>query len=167
MRKLSVLLVAGALLLAACGDNGDDGDPLASGGRGGQATDTTESTMGDMAAGGDMAGMDHSGNATANCSPSGTSLSITASDTKFDKTCLAVPAGQAFTITFDNKDSRAHNIVLLKSHTDTAQPPFRAELIQGPKVETLNVGVLPLPPGTYAFHCEVHPSQMSGTLIVQ
>ena len=166
MRKLSVVLMAGALLLPACGDSDDDSDPVASGGGGGQTT----TTMGDMAGmpGMDpnMPGMDHSGHQTSTCSPSGTALTITASERKFDKDCLAAPTGQAFTIAFDNKDAGTnHNIVILKSHTDTGQPLFRAPLIQGAKVETLNVSALQA--GTYAFHCEVHPNAMSGSFVVK
>ena len=160
MRKLSIVLMAGAFLFAACGDSDDGGDPLATG-DGGQVTETT------MAGGGDHAGhTDHAGNATSTCSPSGTSLSITASERKFDKNCLAAPAGQAFTIAFDNKDAGTnHNIVILKSHTDTGQPLFRAPLVQGAKVENLSVNGLAA--GTYAFHCEVHPAAMSGTFVVK
>ena len=158
MRKLSVLLVAGALLFGACGDDDDSGDAASTGEGGGQAAQTTMDP--------DMPGMDHSGHETSTCEPSGTSLSITASERKFDKDCLAAPTGQSFTIAFDNKDAGTnHNIVVLRSHTDTGQPLFRAPLIQGPKTETLNVNGLPA--GSYAFHCEVHPSAMSGSFVVK
>jgi plastocyanin len=162
MRKLSVVLVAGALLLAACGDGEDSGDPLALP-DGGQATETTQGGMAHGQGGGEHA--DHGGNPTSSCSPSGTSLSITASGTSFNKDCLAAPAGQPFTLAYDNKDPATHNIVILRSHTDTGQPLFRAPLVSGPKTETFNVGALPA--GTYAFHCEVHPSRMSGTFVVR
>lgn len=161
MRRLSVALVAAVLLLAGCGDSEDEGDPLALPG-GGQATETTQ---GGMAHGGGGEHADHEGNPTSACSPSGTSLAITASGTAFDKDCLAAPAGQAFTLAFDNKDSATHNIVILRSHTDTGQPLFRAPIVQGPRTETFNVGALPA--GSYAFHCEVHPQRMSGTFVVR
>ncbi len=166
MRKLSVVLVAGALLFAACGDSDDD--PVASGDAGRTQTTDTGATDNTGMPGMDpnMPGMDHSGHQTSSCSPSGTSLSITASERKFDKDCLAAPTGQAFTLAFDNKDAGTnHNIVILKSHTDTGQPLFRAPLIQGAKVETLNVPGLAA--GDYAFHCEVHPSAMSGSFVVK
>ncbi len=163
MQRLSVVLVAGALLFAACGDSDDGGDPLATA-DGGQAAPTT--AMGMHGGGGGGQHADHGGNPTSTCSPSGTSLSITASGTKFDKDCLAAPAGQAFTVAFDNKDAGTnHNIVVLRSHTDTGQPLFRAPLVQGPKTENFSVNALPA--GTYAFHCEVHPSAMSGTFVVR
>lgn len=162
MRKLSLVLLAGALLLAACGDSEDSGDPLATA-DGSQATETTKG-MDHGGGGGEHA--DHAGNPTSTCSPGGTSLTLTASGTAFDKNCLAAPAGQAFTLAFDNKDAGTnHNIVILRSHTDTGQPLFRAPLVQGAKTENLNVGALPA--GTYAFHCEVHPARMSGTFVVK
>ena len=165
MRKLSIVLMACALLFAAWGDSDDGGDPLATG-DGQPATETTKGMdHSGGAAGGEHA--DHAGRPTSTCSPSGTALSITASGTKFDKDCLAAPAGQPFTLAFDNKDAgRNHNIVILRSHTDTGQPLFRPPaLIAGPKLENFTVPALPA--GTYAFHCEVHPSQMSGTFIVK
>lgn len=65
----------------------------------------------------DLAGGDHAGNATSTCSPSGTTLILTASGTKFNTDCLAAPVGQPFNINFDNKDQVAHNIQILESHT--------------------------------------------------
>lgn len=98
------------------------------------------------------------------CSPQGTSLSITAMNTKFDKDCLAVAAGQPFTIRFYNQDSIGHSVAILPSHTST-QPFFRGDIVTGPKAVTYSVPALAAP-GTYHFHCEVHPSLMMGTFIV-
>ena len=153
MRRTAALGLV-ALLLAGCGGDSDDSD-TAAGGDGG--TNTT------MAMGG-AGHTDHLGNPTSNCSPSGNAVTITVNGTKFDKDCLAAPASQAFTITIDNKDSVAHNIAILESHT-ASDVLFRAEIFQGPKSQTFNVGALR--PGTYAFHCEVHPNQMSGTFVVK
>ncbi len=159
MRRLVALAAVSALFLVGCGGGSDqDVDPLAGGppdtqphgGHGGEADHAEHA--------------DHAGNPTTICEPSGTTLSITASGTKFDKDCLAAPANQAFTINYDNKDQLAHNIAILESHsaTDTL---FKAEVFRGPAVKTLNVGALR--PGTYAFHCEVHPSAMSGSFVVK
>jgi LPXTG-motif cell wall-anchored protein len=97
------------------------------------------------------------------CSPAGTSLALTADGHKFDKDCLAVPAGQSFTIQFDNKDSDRHNVAILPSHTATTTL-FEGDIVQGPKSLTYNVPALK--PGTYHFHCEVHPNLMNGAFIV-
>ncbi len=150
MRRLLVLAAVLGLVLVGCGGGSDNSDPLAGG------TGTT--TM-------DHAGpTDHTGNATSTCSPSGTTLAITASGTKFNTDCLAAPAGQAFTVTFDNKDSITHNLTILESHAAT-EALFDAGVIQGPATKTLNVPALKA--GTFAFHCKIHPGLMSGTFIVK
>ena len=52
------------------------------------------------------------------CSPSGTKLSITSFDSKFDKKCLAAPANQAFTIDFTNLDRGIpHNVAIYQDDT--------------------------------------------------
>ena len=95
MRRLTALCAAGVILLSACGDGGDV--ESSSGG--------VTTTAHDMAGTGGAPHTDHVGNPTSDCAPSGTSLTITASGTMFDKDCLAAPASQAFTISYDNKDS--------------------------------------------------------------
>jgi plastocyanin len=157
-RHLAIAAIA-ALLLAACGGGNDDSassSPVAGG--------STPTTMAMGGAGGEHS--EHGGTppVDASCTPSGSTVSIVASGTKFNKTCLAAPAGEPFTLTYENKDSVVHNIVLLESHTAT-DVLFRAELVPGPKTATFNVGALKA--GTFAFHCEVHPGAMTGTLVVK
>lgn len=157
MRRIAAVGIALALSLTGCGGGSeDDSDPIAGGPAGGQ--------MGGHAHGGQGEHADHAGKPTADCSPSGTTLAITAQGTKFDKNCLAAPANQAFTLNFDNKDQLTHNIAILESHSAT-EAMFKADVFRGPAVKTFNVNALR--PGTYAFHCEVHPSQMSGTFVVK
>lgn len=115
-----------------------------------------------MGAGGEHA--DHAGNATSTCSPSGTTLTLTASGTKFNTDCLAAPASQGFTVNFDNKDSLTHNIQILESHS-ASEALFDSGVLPGPGVKSLSVPALK--PGTFAFHCKIHPGQMSGTFIVK
>lgn len=162
MRRTLAIAAVSALLLAACG--GDDGDsanePTAAGST---PTVPTTQALGTGGAGGEHA--EHGGTpAETPCSPSGTTVSIVASGTKFDKACLAAPAGEPFTLSYENRDSLVHNIVFVESHTAT-DVLFRAEVFAGPKTSTFNVGALKA--GTFAFHCEVHPSVMTGTLVVK
>ena len=117
--------------------------------------------MGHDMAGGDHA--DHAGNPTSHCEPSGTTLSITAQGTKFNTDCLAAPANQPFTVTFDNKDQTAHNLTILESHS-ASEAMFDAGIIPA-GTKTLNVPALKA--GTFAFHCKIHPGQMSGTFVVK
>ena len=154
MRRPAAVALIAAMALVGCGGGTDDSDETAGGGSSGTTT----------AMGGMPHPTDHVGNPTSTCSPSGPSVAITVNGTKFDKDCYAAPASQAFTIVYDNKDGLAHNIAILESHT-ASDVLFRAEIFQGPRAQTFNVGALR--PGTYAFHCEVHPAQMSGTFIVK
>ena len=154
MKRMAALCAAVALCVPACGSDGGGESPPAAGG-------TAMRDMPDMSTGQHT---DHVGRPTSDCSPGGTSVSITASGTKFDKDCLAAPASQPFTITYDNKDDIAHNIAVLESHTAT-DVLFRLDVFRGPKAETLRVAALK--PGIYAFHCEVHPALMSGTFVVK
>ena len=158
MRRLFAVAMAGllVLVLTGCGDD-DEETTTESGG-------STETTMDPNM---DMPGMtrhsdDHAGE--AKCEPSGTSLSIVASGTKFDKDCLAAPANQAVTISYENKDTLGHNLAVVKSHTST-DVIARADVFTGPRTVTLNVPGQPA--GTYAFHCEVHPRVMMGTFVVK
>ncbi len=106
---------------------------------------------------------EHGGTPTS-CAPSGTNVSVIASGTRFNSDCLAARAEQPFTLTYENRDSVGHNIVILESHTAT-EVMFRADIFAGPKTSTFNVPALR--PGTFVFHCEVHPSQMRGTFVVE
>jgi plastocyanin len=99
----------------------------------------------------------------ASCSPNGTQLQVTALDGKFDKTCLAAPANQAFTIEFNNLDRGIpHNVAIYRTDTDD-NALFKGELIEGPKKTTYNVPALPA--GNFVFRCDPHPD-MHGSFIV-
>jgi plastocyanin len=153
MRRLVALAAVSALMLVGCGGGNDDkADPLAAG---------TPTTMAGMGAGEHT---DHAGNVTSNCSPAGTTLTITASGTKFNTDCLAAPASQPFMVNFDNKDNLSHNLTILESHSAT-EALFDAGIISGPGIKTLSVPALKA--GTFAFHCKIHPGQMSGTFVVK
>ncbi len=151
MRRLFVVAVVAALLLAGCGD---DGDTETSGG-----TATT-------AAGQHDDGHDHgAAGGEPTCEPSGTSLRITAKDTKFDTNCLAAPAGQLFTVTFENTDSIPHSLAVLKTHTSSEKLFEGVDVFTGPRTVTVEGPALEA--GNYAFHCTVHPTVMQGSFIVK
>lgn len=99
----------------------------------------------------------------ADCSPSGTSLDLVAQNHAFDRDCLAVRAGEAFTIRFENRDADRHNVAILPSHTST-ETLFGGDIIPGPK-NTI-YAVPNLKAGTYHFHCEIHPNLMNGRFLV-
>ena len=112
-----------------------------------------------VACGSDNPTLDASGSV---CTPGATTLSIAARDIKFDKDCLAAPANQELTITFDNKELAPHNVAIRNQAGDGDL--FAGEVFSGPKTVTYRVEGLA--PGTYKFWCSVHPSQMQGTFLV-
>jgi len=102
---------------------------------------------------------------TSSCAPSGTSLSVTADNIHFSAGCLAAPAGQPFTITFDNKDSGVPHNVAIYSDSSASKVLFRGQIVTGATTTTYHVPALPA--GTYYFRCDVHPTAMHGTFIVK
>jgi plastocyanin len=152
MRRLFALAAVAALVLVGCGGGSSNNtDPLAGG----------DATGADAHAG----HSDDAAGAAATCEPSGPALTITAKDTAFNKACLAAPAGQAFTIKFDNNDALPHNVTIRTSHEATSDL-FSGELLTGPnKSTTYKIGAMAA--GTYHFHCTVHPDVMNGTFVVK
>lgn len=150
---LWVAALAGALLLAGCGDGAEeaeDADPTPP-----PAAQTTQ---------GGVVSHDHGpGAAEPGCPNPSTSLRIVASNATFNTDCLAATADQPLTLSYENKDQINHNIVLVESHTAT-EVMFRADLFSGPKTQSFTIP--PQKRGTYAFHCEAHPTVMKGTFVV-
>jgi plastocyanin len=101
--------------------------------------------------------------AEASCPPKSVSLVITAKDLKFDKDCLTVPAHKPFKVRFINADVGVlHNFTI---HGQSIAETFLAgKVITGPK--TITSTVKGLKAGEYLFHCDVHPAEMQGTLLV-
>lgn len=102
------------------------------------------------------------------CEPDGTALAIAASPgaaaTGFDQNCLAVPAGQAFTIEFDNQDPGIpHNVAIYRDETAT-EALFVGEIFPGP--DRRSYGGDALQAGQYFFRCDVHPTTMTGAFVV-
>lgn len=143
-------LALAAVLAAACGGDASVSDDELGIEPGATATTVDDHGRGDGAA--------------DNCTPSGTALTVTVENLRLDRSCLAAPANQAFTLTFESKDSVNHNLVLLESHS-SLEPFFRGEIFTGPGRRVYNVAAVARP-GRYAFHCEIHPSQVQGTFIV-
>jgi plastocyanin len=106
----------------------------------------------------------------ATCKPSGTTITVVAKNTAFDKNCLAAPANTAFTVDFNNQDSGTpHNFdIYTKAPTDggthLAGATGLVDVLTGPASTTYNVS--PLKAGTYYFQCDVHPTVMFGTFVV-
>jgi cytochrome c oxidase subunit II len=103
--------------------------------------------------------------AASGCPADTTPGQITAQNTAFDKDCLSARAGRKWTLTFDNKDSFAHNVAIFQGSNANGTKVFTGQLFAGPKVVKETVPALKA--GTYFFHCDVHPAAMQGKLVVK
>ena len=92
-------------------------------------------------------------------------VTLVAQGVKFVPTSLSFQAGKPVTVDFDNKDAGTqHNFVLFNGSDATAPALFTGDLITGPG--TAKYMFTAPPPGMYFFHCQVHPTQMTGTATV-
>lgn len=104
---------------------------------------------------------DTGGGATATVS--GGTVEITAEDLAFDAEVIEAPAGEAFTVTLVNNDSEPHNIAFYVE--EGGEEIAKSEIIG--EGETVEVEVPALDAGEYFFVCDVHPAEMTGTLVVE
>jgi plastocyanin len=108
----------------------------------------------------------------AQCEPDGTELTIVAPvgavNDGFDTDCLAVPAGEAYTIEFDNQDTdQNHNVNVYTDSSATEallMDPATGGII-GPDSTTYD-GEPIEDPGDYFFRCDFHTTSMTGTFVV-
>ncbi|HET6381040.1 MAG TPA: cupredoxin domain-containing protein [candidate division Zixibacteria bacterium] len=91
-------------------------------------------------------------------------IAISANNMEFDAPCMVANAGEAFTIEFTNMESVPHNVAVY-TDSSTSEELGKTEIITGPDA-TAEVEVGPLDAGEYWFDCQVHPTQMNGTLYV-
>jgi cytochrome c oxidase subunit II len=103
--------------------------------------------------------------AASGCPDDPTPGQIAADKVAFDKDCLAARAGQPFNLKFDNKEAVPHNVSVFRGEEATGTPLFQGEVFSGPRTVTYNIN--PLPKGSLFFRCDVHPSAMTGKLVVK
>lgn len=90
----------------------------------------------------------------------GEELTISAEDIAFSADTLTGAAGE-LTITFENNDDGIqHNF-----HVTIGDEEFKTEIAEGPTTQELELTVDD--PGEYDFVCDVHPDQMTGTLVIE
>jgi plastocyanin len=91
--------------------------------------------------------------------------SLVAKGTAFDRSDLELVAGSETTLSFANQDppGTQHNVAI---YTDpsAAEALFRGDFVDGG--ETTEYTIAPLEEGTYFFRCDVHPTQMTGSVTV-
>ena len=136
MKKLAATLTAGAFVLSACG-GGKTADP---------ASKSSDDHM------------------KVACTSSGTALKVAAKDMKFDQACLAVKAGEAFTIDLDNQDDFPHNVSIYRTKDDKERLYEGKPFAEGMKTVTYSAPAI-AEKGTFHFMCDIHP-EMEGTFVV-
>ena len=83
----------------------------------------------------------------------------------FTPTKLTFQADTPTTLNFNNQDPTvSHNVVIFQGKDATAPVVFTGDLVTGPATQAYNVAGLAA--GSYFFHCEVHPTTMTGTITV-
>ena len=87
-------------------------------------------------------------------------ITVVAENFHFDVKCLAVPSGEALRVQFVNRDFVSHNLSIYTAD--------RHEVVTGDvayPAERFRYEVPALEAGEYLFRCDIHPSDMSGSLI--
>jgi len=90
---------------------------------------------------------------------------IAADNTSFDKECMTAPAGEPWTLTFDNQEPVDHNVAIFQGSNAEGANVFRGRVFRGPQVVEEQVRALKA--GSYFFHCDVHPQAMQGKLVAK
>jgi len=87
---------------------------------------------------------------------------------KFDKDTITVKAGSQVTLKFTNSDTgMPHNWAAYTDSTaSTPIPGAKTDTCTGPCEKEITF-TAPDQPGDYFFRCDVHPTIMTGTLVVQ
>lgn len=94
-----------------------------------------------------------------------TTLQETTTDNKFSATTLASPAGQQVTLTLDNKGAALHNFDITDVKDDSGKEIKTADFVQPNSSAKITFTISK--PGTYHFRCDVHPTEMTGTIVIQ
>src|SRR5262249_12231452 len=98
------------------------------------------------------------------CTPTGSSITLTAQHISWNTKCIAAVAGQPIRVTIINKDGGiAHNFAIWVSSA-LKKRLYQTPNVTGPATKTFTAPALPA--GKYYFQCDVHGPAMSGTLII-
>jgi plastocyanin len=104
------------------------------------------------------------------CTPSGTTLCISTPNQgngiSFNSNQLTASVGARVTLTYTNDSAIPHNWHLFDGANASSPSIASTSIKAGPKdVESVSFAV-PSTPGRYFFQCDVHPTLMTGYLVV-
>ncbi|HLZ73013.1 MAG TPA: cupredoxin domain-containing protein [Dehalococcoidia bacterium] len=164
-----ILLPAGLAVAlvgtAACGSSNNNGNTAANSGTTNSAAPVA-SVVSSPAAGVSVTKPAGTVAAPSAGSPAAAATALTevATDNKFSETKYTVKAGVPATLTIENHGQAIHNWHLLDMKDDSGKE-IKTDLTNGGKSSSVTFTISK--PGTYNFHCDVHPTEMTGTLVVQ
>jgi plastocyanin len=92
----------------------------------------------------------------------GPEITLGASELAFDVSRLTAPAEESLTLRFSNDSSVAHNVSIYGRDGESL---FTGEIFTGPRA--VEYAIPALAAGSYQFVCDVHPQQMTGTLVAR
>ncbi len=98
--------------------------------------------------------------------PASVTINLVAQNIAFDKSTITVPAGAKVIVNFDNKDAQIPHNFSVYTNSSATTSIFVGTIITGPGTTTYTF-TAPTTPGNYFFRCDVHPTIMTGTFIVQ
>lgn len=108
------------------------------------------------------AGEGHAAEAAQQQTSEGTALAAAAG--QFDKSELTLTADEEVTLPFTNEDSIEHNVSIY------ADESAEKDLFTGSNVAggaSTDYDIPPLKKGEYFFRCDLHPTAMTGTVVVE
>lgn len=148
---LMLAAVTAAAFFVACGDDDEEGN-------GGEATTRAASPTEDEE--------EEEGSPTADADGDTIELELTAESTTYDETELTAPAGADVTLIFDNDDEGLQHNFSLYETPESDEAIFEGPITTG--VEQVEYTfTAPDDPGTYHYHCDIHPNVMTGEFIVE
>jgi plastocyanin len=102
--------------------------------------------------------------ATPTVAPTGPVVTVVSIQSRFTVTSLTAPAGTAFSLRFDNRDAGVLHNVAVYADASASRSLFVGSRFPGPRIFPYRVPALPA--GTYFFRCDLHPTTMTGSLVV-
>ncbi len=94
----------------------------------------------------------------------GATLQIVAQSVQFNTDTLEFPAQEDTELVLDNQDSVEHNLSIYENE-NAQQDLFLGQNV-GPGA-SVTYSIPPMPAGEYFFRCDLHPTSMTGTAIVE